>query len=117
MRSYRTEQVSVDRKILESITCNVCGRVFWNGPNGIEAKNDMEFCTFAFTGGYYSKIGDGIRIFFDVCEDCMIKFLDSFRVPFEAVDIFGEDAKVVSHGYIHDKVRKLARNLRAKESP
>ena len=73
-RTHRTEQVSVPREVLDSATCNSCGKVFYPQPNKSVKVHD-----FTANFGWLSN-HDGQEWKFDLCEDCLIKIIKGFRV-------------------------------------
>jgi hypothetical protein len=83
--------VTVERTITEerpvSRTCNGCGLVekaICYASDGSTAWGDHEFGNGIHIderGGYHSRIGDGERYSFDLCDRCIIKLMESFVVP------------------------------------
>jgi hypothetical protein len=85
MRKYHNETITEPRikEVLDSITCNKCGREFtydecelWKNGN-----ESMEIYSFGHCGGYGSKIGDGLRWKMDLCEDCIIELMAFCKIP------------------------------------
>ena len=84
MRVTNMIQKTIEEPVLAAIVCNKCGRRFEAPPGKcIEYANDMEFHHYSSTGGYCSKIGDMVSFSFDLCDDCMLELLRSFKVPVE----------------------------------
>jgi len=66
----------------EKVICNRCGREF--NPSGdfmvCEDGEPMEVHSYEFTCGYHSKIGDMTKIEFDLCDDCLMEFIEQFQI-------------------------------------
>jgi len=56
-----------------SITCDKCGKTFWEDTNLFEFQ---EFHHIHFTGGYGSIFGDESEIECDICQNCLKKMID-----------------------------------------
>ena len=73
MKDFFIEQEVKSHKILQSITCDICGKFY--------ARDDyteiQEFHTIHFTGGYGSVFGDGSEIDCDICQRCLLKMLQN----------------------------------------
>lgn len=87
--THEEEKVqTVKYLIKDKIVCNKCGREFVYDyyDNGHRVLNDyienaqMEFHNFSDTGGYYSKIGDMTSYSFDICDDCLIELMTTFKI-------------------------------------
>jgi hypothetical protein len=75
MRLYK--QLKVWENILEKYICNMCGAEM----SAEEAEQDCkEMYQFIMNFGYGSK-KDGERWSFDLCEDCLDKITDLFKIP------------------------------------
>ncbi len=78
-----TSRVQIYQEVVDKITCNKCGMdadIEW-GFDGIHG--DVQ-------GGYGSKhLGDGNRYVFDVCEECLVAFMNGFAIPAENEDLWG----------------------------
>lgn len=80
MRDYEKVEVVKEQPILKSVTCNKCGR-----RKKIEGDEDFqrdweaeEFQSFGLRFGYGSKY-DEESWEFDLCEDCLTDFIDTFK--------------------------------------
>jgi hypothetical protein len=76
IRSH-TEQVTIDREVVDDILCNKCGSSLKdeNGYN-FEGLTDARVC-----GGYGAKLGDSVEYTFALCEDCLGALFDTFKHP------------------------------------
>lgn len=72
------ESKMVRKDIVTSITCNKCGRKF---ENTVEFNPDFNNCHSFEIGFWYGSEFDGRTESFDLCDDCMIEFIKSFKVP------------------------------------
>jgi hypothetical protein len=59
-------------EIVEEVICNQCGEVIEQYSSYLGAR---------MSGGYGSRIGDGVDTSFDICEDCVIKMMKTFKIP------------------------------------
>lgn len=65
---------------IESITCNQCGESLHNGMN-------YEGLIGAYVqGGYGAKLGDSVEYKFDLCETCLAKLFETFKIPALVLD-------------------------------
>jgi hypothetical protein len=89
------EKIEKEQDQVDSITCNKCSIEFFPGKDFIEHTNDMEFHHYEEIGGYYSKIGDYIKFKFDLCDDCLIWLMTTFKIPpqFEDVNYTSENTQ------------------------
>ncbi len=73
MRTYGRKQVYTST--VESITCNKCGMIAdttW-GFDGLYGD---------VVGGFGSKhLGDNVNYVFDICEGCLVEYMNSFTIP------------------------------------
>jgi len=78
MIKYSTQ--TVEQKVPESITCDVCKKVY-------DCKKDweevQEIYSMLFKGGYGSVFGDGNVLKLDICQHCMKKILGEYLVADE----------------------------------
>lgn len=68
------------KSIMIPIVCNKCGVKFYPGSTCLEWENQMEFHHYEHIGGYCSKIGDMVKISFNICDDCLIEFMVNMKV-------------------------------------
>jgi len=74
MREYKYKNIKIKEKEINSITCNKCKKKF--------KKKNIEFSPiteFKFDFGYGSK-RDGEEIYFDLCDECVDEFINSFKI-------------------------------------
>ena len=75
MINYKTEMV--ESKVPESITCDVCKKVY-------NCKEDWEeigeIHSIRFKGGYGSVFGDGTAMMVDICQHCFKKLLGEYLI-------------------------------------
>ncbi len=76
MIKYRTE--TVEQKIAESVTCDVCKKEYDYKGNGV--MESQEFQSIRFQGGYGSVFGDGAVMKIDICQHCLKKILGEYMV-------------------------------------
>lgn len=70
MQNYRLISETVERKHLESITCDKCKTTY---TDELELQ---EFLVIDIVGGYNSVFGDMSRISADICQHCLKVFLN-----------------------------------------
>ncbi|MDP4224864.1 MAG: hypothetical protein Q8910_00640 [Bacteroidota bacterium] len=89
-----------EETIVDSIICNKCGREFVTHEYDLWRTDDdtMEINHFKRSGGYGSKIGDGLLWEIDLCDDCVVELLAFCKVPPKFV---GEDG-IYSMGHLFD---------------
>ena len=75
MRAYK----EVQRKVLqlETITCDVCKRVF---NSGVDDMQIQEMVSINFDGGYESIFGDCATIKCDICQHCLSEKLGEYLI-------------------------------------
>ena len=66
MIKYKTEKV--ERKVGESITCDICKKKFYYEKDWLEIQ---EFVYIRERGGYGSVFGDDLSIEADICQHCL----------------------------------------------
>ena len=77
MKEY--EEIKVVREMLKTVTCNKCGQsVSLKGPGDERDYKTNEFHAFNIAFGYPSKF-DEERWKFDLCENCLVEFIKSFK--------------------------------------
>ncbi len=59
-------------EIIEEVICNKCGEAIDEYSSYVGARMSC---------GYGSRIGDGVNISFDICEDCVIEIMKTFKIP------------------------------------
>lgn len=74
MKTFKTEIVSVEKRKLESITCNKCGNKC--SQINFDCSNYVDVY---YKAGYGSPI-DGDEISFELCEKCLLEFMESFKI-------------------------------------
>ena len=85
MKKTTTITVEVEKVQIDDILCNACGK-------SCKDRSDMNFeglIETSITGGYASKLGDQITYTFSICEDCLEKLFESFKIPAEEFDSLG----------------------------
>jgi len=76
MKQYKTVLEKVD--LLEKCICNKCGKEIKSAVGDFNDCSDYQH--FWFRWGYVSKF-DGEVWEFDLCEDCINEFVQTFSVP------------------------------------
>ncbi len=77
MKITKTIEETKDRVIVTDVLCNKCG------------TNKGEIHNIVIEFGYFSKQHDGQTWDFDLCENCIIEFVKTFKYKPEIKDIFG----------------------------
>jgi hypothetical protein len=81
MKKTKAEQVvRVETTLVECI-CNACGDEMAYGDFKYKELIKRHAVTVKVEGGYYNdKIPDCTVQFFDLCEDCLINFVSTFKI-------------------------------------
>jgi len=77
MRVYKEQRVPC--KILQSVTCNLCGK---------EDRNDLMLPSteeFEVTWGYGSRL-DNNTYKFDICDECFLALINMFKIQPEILE-------------------------------
>lgn len=77
MIKYRTE--TMESKVLESITCDVCKKEF-NYKKDEDELEIQEFQYIRIRGGYGSVFGDGSQLKIDICQHCLKKLVGEYML-------------------------------------
>ena len=116
-----------DDNVLEAIVCNDCGREFTKGGfDNIVIDNNIEFHTIELEGGYHSRIGDGDKLTFHLCDVCMINLIAGLSVAPDYENthcytyVYPEDTdersqEEINDGY-HDRIRQISMFSEKRES-
>lgn len=75
MRVEEIQVVKRTERVLVYVSCNCCGAEI----KPTEAGNYEGLLGVDLIGGYGSKMGDMVRATFDICEDCLIAWFESFK--------------------------------------
>ncbi|MCU9612520.1 hypothetical protein OEV98_02945 [Caldibacillus lycopersici] len=87
MKKYDVVEKKVTEYELLSVTCNKCGKTKQLTGDNDERQWDAEqFQSIICSFGYGSKF-DMEKWSFDICEDCLVEFVASFKIKPEG---FGE---------------------------
>ncbi|MEH6945287.1 hypothetical protein [Bacillus sp. JJ722] len=79
MKIHKTIIIEQEVELLQSITCNKCGKTTELFGNEFQRQTQAEeFQTFVCDFGYGSKY-DCERWTFDLCQDCLTEFTKSFK--------------------------------------
>jgi hypothetical protein len=62
----------VEKLVTEDIICNKCGKSLYNGYDYLGLVESKIDCS------YYSKLGDGEKVKFSLCEDCLLDLFKDF---------------------------------------
>ena len=81
MRITKKVKREIEEEITENIICNRCGNGCGDPPYMYEGLLEAHI-----SGGFSSKIGDGIEYEFSLCEDCLIELFKTFKIQPEFVD-------------------------------
>ena len=76
MRKYKTRK-KMDYLELESVTCDICGKTYFNSDN-IGEFEIQEFLYFNNICGYGSVFGDETKISLDICQHCLKEKLGEY---------------------------------------
>ena len=86
MKKFRIETETNEIEVLDNIIYNKCGEIY-NTPN--DAPDNMldhfwkdDIHSFNIHFGYGSNY-DGLFMEFDLCEKCLMDFVDQFVIPHE----------------------------------
>lgn len=88
MKIIKTELIETE--VIEDVFCNKCGESCC--PNQIRESNNKNGFFYGLIeqtvqGGYYSQnLSDGISYTFSLCENCLKKLFDSFKIPVEETE-------------------------------
>jgi antitoxin CcdA len=92
MIKYKKKIKSYEALALESITCDVCGKEFFQ-PDYMEYNDDLieiqEMTNIELSCGYGSIFGDGNTITLDICQHCLKEKLGNYlqlKVKYESED-------------------------------
>ena len=75
MKKYKTKIVKEEIQVLETVTCDRCGKSY--KPGDYESQDD-EFLSVDFVGGYYSFFGDMNHVRCDLCHKCLNELIGKF---------------------------------------
>lgn len=64
---------TVSTEFLDKLVCNKCGEVI-NDPHLYG-----NYFAALYQGGYGSKLGDMTQYSFDICEQCLIEWIENFK--------------------------------------
>ncbi len=70
MKITRIEKREIETSILDAMQCDNCGKIYK------DIMEIQEFLYIKFQGGYGSIFGDGDTIESDICQYCLIKWLE-----------------------------------------
>ena len=72
-------------EVTDDILCNACGMSCRAGPDNYSFEGLIGVVV---TGGFYSKaLGDMNKYSFDVCEKCLVEWLDTFKIDPQVKDL------------------------------
>ena len=77
MRKAHPEVRTVEESVTDDILCNQCGESCLDS-NQMNYEGLIELTV---QGGYASKLGDMVPYTFSLCEDCLKKLFDGFKIP------------------------------------
>lgn len=81
MRTYRTEQKTIEQSICTAVICNCCETKVEMLENGWNPDSN-DFHDFAIGGGYGSSFPQDMEdISFTLCGSCLKKITDIFKIP------------------------------------
>ena len=94
VKEHKIEKI-ITCTVIDEVICNRCGRSF---SGYIHCGEDsLEIHRFTGGGGYYSKIGDQTVWDFDICDDCLIEWLKTFKHnPVKFYDSYTEEVEIKS---------------------
>lgn len=82
MRKYLVKEVIAKENKLDSIQCNKCGKeIILEKDTRFEENKITHFhlgknCSFPYPSEFENK-----EVEFDLCDDCLTKIMDSFKIP------------------------------------
>lgn len=74
MKKY--SEITVKKLKIDRVMCNCCGK---------ELDSDADYLSVEKEWGYFSN-KDGVRQRFDLCEDCVDRIVESFKISPETED-------------------------------
>jgi hypothetical protein len=77
MQNYKEEKVTVNQKVVHSVTCDVCGKTHTYGEVGAEMEI-QEFEMIRRENGYGSIFGDTTKTECDICQYCVKDLLGKY---------------------------------------
>ncbi|WP_042348774.1 hypothetical protein [Bacillus massiliigorillae] len=87
MKIHKSVIVKQEVELLESITCNKCGKTTVLNGDEFERQIKAEgFQTIECEFGYGSKY-DCEKWTFDICQECLLEFTKSFKYPHEVKEM------------------------------
>lgn len=87
MRDYNQYYEKVLNTKLKNVSCNKCGKVHeMNGDPWNDEIDSQLFHELTVSFGYPSKF-DCETWSFDLCEDCIVEFVESFKIKPDGKDI------------------------------
>lgn len=96
MRHYQSIPVCESKNILESITCDDCGRLY----DATNIKELESFTHIDFVAGEDSPFGEGNHVVADICQQCMYRMINRFcQTGIERVSIN-------SAGHVHSELEE-----------
>lgn len=76
-----TKEIEVTERVMVAKTCNMCGTTFkCDGPDEWEAQ---EFIHLYQHCGYGSIFGDDNIMRIDLCQHCLLKIINHFKIEIE----------------------------------
>lgn len=112
MKIVKLEKQIVAQYVTKDILCNNCGLSCSNekrkNPKA-EANEYSGLIEAEVHGGYYSEaLGDMVSIKFSICEHCLLKITESFKIPVEkkSHDVSGEYLPLKEYNKREKKVAK-----------
>ena len=85
MIKYTKKSVEVDS--VDDVICNKCGQSVVLDAHG---EYEWEAIDISHTFGYWSTGRDGDQYAANLCESCYIEFIDTFTVPPEISNYYGD---------------------------
>jgi protein-arginine kinase activator protein McsA len=78
MRNYTMQAIM--EPVEDTIVCNKCGKTYNLNEECLEEWQADFMKNFKVSFGYGS-IRDGQQIEFDICEECLFEFVETFKIP------------------------------------
>jgi len=79
MRKEHFEEQTYKTKVIDEIICNKCGKK-------TTLKNEFPLMHHFKTYFFYGSSYDGLTLDFDLCENCLFDFTNSFKIKVKPYD-------------------------------
>ena len=82
MKKYKKVTKTIQNVELKECFCNCCGEEMVWGEAGFDQSKKLYGVNVHVEGHYGSRRLEDLSLhWFDLCEDCLVDFMDSFKIP------------------------------------